>query len=161
MNSQDYLKLMETIFDSVNEGILVTDPNKKIIYYNNELSKWENLSKSEVIGRHLQDVYDVTEQESDHMLVTKSGKPMLEKYKHIIPKNGKKIDIVANTIPLFQDDKLICVYSVCRNVTQIKELLEKAIQLQGQLGSKSEQPDKMEPGILLTPSPIAVKPWDN
>jgi len=135
MNSQDYLKLMEQIFDSVNEGILVTDPHYKIIYYNNELSKWENLSKKDVIGKHLLDVYDVTEQESDHVLVTKSGKPMLGRYKHIIPKNGKKIDIVANTIPVFRDDKLICVYSICRNVTQIKELLEKTIQLQGQIGS--------------------------
>lgn len=136
MNSQDYLNLLETIFDSVTEGILVTDPDKKIIYYNNELAKWENLSKKDVIGKHLMDVYDVTEQESDHMLVTKSGKPMLEKYKHIIPKNGKKIDIVANTIPVFKENKLICVYSVCRNVTQIKELLEKTIQLQGQIGAE-------------------------
>ncbi|MEL7565176.1 MAG: sigma 54-interacting transcriptional regulator [Dehalobacterium sp.] len=136
MNSQDYLNLLETIFDSVSEGILVTDPNKKIIYYNNELAKWENLSKKDVIGKHLMDVYDVTEQDSDHMLVTKSGKPMLEKYKHIIPKNGKKIDIIANTIPVFKGNKLICVYSVCRNVTQIKELLEKTIQLQGQIGAE-------------------------
>jgi arginine utilization regulatory protein len=136
MNSRDYIKLLETIFDSVNEGILVTDPNKKIIYYNNELAKWENLSKKEVIGKHLMDVYDVTEQESDHILVTKSGEPMLEKHKHIIPKHGKKIDIMANTIPFFKDGKLMCVYSICRNVTQIKELLEKTIQLQGQIGSE-------------------------
>ena len=30
MNSRDYIKLLETIFDSVYEGILVTDPNKKL-----------------------------------------------------------------------------------------------------------------------------------
>jgi len=136
MNNQDYVNLLEKIFDSVSEGILVTDPDKKIIYYNNELAKWENLSKKDVIGKDLLDVYDVTEQDSDHMLVTKSGKAMLEKYKHIIPKNGKKIDIVANTIPVFKDNKLICVYSVCRNVTQIKELLEKTIQLQGQISAE-------------------------
>ena len=134
MNSRDYIKLLETIFDSVYEGILVTDPNKKIIFYNNELAKWENLSKKDVLGKHLMDVYDVTEQESDHIRVTESGEPLLEKHKHIIPKNGKKIDIIANTIPFFKDGKLLCVYSICRNVTQIKELLEKTIQLQGQIG---------------------------
>lgn len=135
MNNQDYLKLLKTILESISEGILVTDPNRKIIYYNNELAKWENLSKNDVVGKQLTEVYDVTEQGSDHILVTESGKPMLEKYKHILPRNGKRVDIIANTVPVFQDDKLIAVYSVCRNVTRIKELLEKTIQLQGQIGS--------------------------
>lgn len=135
MNNQDYLKLLETILNSIYEGVLVTDPNKKIIFYNNELANWENLDKKDVVGKHLLDVYDVAEQESDHIRVTDSGVSMLERYKHIFPRNGKKVDIVANTVPVFQDNKLIAVYSVCRNVTQIKELLERTIQLQGQISS--------------------------
>lgn len=134
MTNQDYLELLETILDSIYEGILVTDPERRILFYNNELAKWENLTKEDVIGKHVMEVYHVTEQESEHTRVTKSGKPMLEKYKKIFPKNGKNIDIVADTIPVFRNDKLIAVYSVCRNVTKIKELLEKTAQLQEQIG---------------------------
>lgn len=136
MTNQEYLKILETILDSVYEGILVTDPHKKIIYYNRELANWENLAKKDVVGKNLLDVYEVEEQDSTHVRVTDSGKAVLERYKHIFPRNGKKIDIVENTVPVYIKDKLIAVYSVSRNVTQIKELLEKTIQLQGQIGSE-------------------------
>ena len=137
MTNQEYLKLLETIVDSIYEGVFVTDPDRKIIFYNNELAKWEDMEKADVIGKNLMDVYDVAEADSDHFQVTVSGKAMLEKQKHIFPKNGKKVDIVADTVPFFQNGKLTAVYSVCRNVTQIKELLEKTIQLQGQIGVES------------------------
>jgi len=142
MNNQEYLKLLETIVNSVYEGVLVTDPQKNIIFYNNELAKWEDLEKADVLGKNLMDVYDVTETDSDHCQVTATGVAMLEKQKHIFPKNGKKVDIVADTVPFFHNGKLAAVYSVCRNVTQIKELLEKTIELQGQIGADSSLAQK-------------------
>ena len=123
------------LFDSIEEGVIVTDRDGKIIFYNSEMAKLEELALEDVVGMYLTDVYDaVTLENSEHLSVVLTGKPILEKHKTYFTNQGKVVNIVASTFPVLKNDEVIAVYSVCRNITKYKELLTKTMQLQEQIG---------------------------
>ena len=71
MNSRDYIKLWKQfLILSMKEFWLPI--RIKIIFYNNELAKWENLSKK-MFGKHLMDVYD--DRTRKRHIQTESGEP--------------------------------------------------------------------------------------
>ncbi|MHB1406814.1 MAG: sigma-54 interaction domain-containing protein [Desulfitobacteriaceae bacterium] len=132
-------KVLSAVFESIHEGIIVTDNTGKIIFYNSELGKLEALEPLSVIGKHLTEVYDaVTFDTSEHLSVTQSGQPVLEKRKTYFTANGKEITIVASTFPVYDEGKVVAAYSVCRDITKFKELLAKTMQLQDQIGQEQE-----------------------
>ncbi|KJR49332.1 Arginine utilization regulatory protein RocR [Desulfosporosinus sp. I2] len=129
------------LFDSIEEGVIVTDRDGKIIFYNSEMAKLEELAIEDVVGMYLTDVYDaVTLENSEHLSVVLTGKPVFEKHKTYFTNQGKEVNIIASTFPVLENDEVIAVYSVCKNITKYKELLTKTMQLQDQIGL--EGPDQ-------------------
>jgi arginine utilization regulatory protein len=130
------------IFDSIEEGVIVTDRNGKIIFYNSEMAKLEELLSEYVVGKYLTEVYDaVTLESSEHLSVVLTGEPVLEKHKTYFTNRGKEVNIVASTYPVLENNEVVAVYSVCKNITKFKELLTKAIQGQDQIGPDGRQRD--------------------
>lgn len=122
------------LFDSIEEGVIVTDRYGKIIFYNSEIAKLEDLAHENVVGKNLIEVYDaVTLENSEHLRVALSGEPVLDKHKTYFTNQGKEVNIVASTFPVIKNHEVIAVYSVCKNITKYKELLTKTMQLQDQL----------------------------
>ena len=123
------------LFNSIEEGVIVTDCDGKIIFYNSEMAKLEELLSENVVGRYLAEVYDaVTLESSEHLSVALTGEPILEKHKTYFTNKGKEVNIVASTFPVFGNGEVVAVYSVCKNITKFKELLTKTMQLQDQIG---------------------------
>ncbi|WP_227764414.1 sigma-54 interaction domain-containing protein [Zhaonella formicivorans] len=134
MESQELLiKILQDVLNSIHEGIIVTDRAGKIIFYNNELAKLEDLSPEKVIGKHLGEVYEVGEENSEHLQVIKTGKAIPETRRTYFTSDGKEITIVASAFPVYVGDEIVAVYSVCRDITKIKELLAQTMQLQEQI----------------------------
>ncbi|MDP4128438.1 MAG: sigma 54-interacting transcriptional regulator [Bacillota bacterium] len=130
------------IFDSIEEGVIVTDREGKIIFYNSELAKLEELLSENVVGKYLTEVYDaVTLESSEHLRVVLTGEPVLEKHKTYFTNQGKEVNIVASTYPVLENGEVIAVYSVCKNISKYKELLTKTIQSQDQIGLDGCQRD--------------------
>lgn len=137
MTDSTLVKIFEAMFNSIHEGIIVTDRAGKIIFYNSELAKLEQLLPQLVVGKHLTEVYDnVTMETSEHLSVLNTGIAFVEKRKTYFTKEGKEINIIASTFPVYQQDKIVAVYSICRDITKIKELLTKNIELQDQIGKE-------------------------
>ncbi|MDR3541626.1 MAG: sigma 54-interacting transcriptional regulator [Desulfosporosinus sp.] len=126
---------LRQLFNSIEEGVIVTDHEGKIIFYNSEMAKLEDLLPENVVGRYLTEVYDaVTLENSEHLSVVLTGKPILEKHKTYFTNKGKEVNIVASTFPVLENSEVVAVYSVCKNITKFKELLTKTMQLQDQIG---------------------------
>lgn len=131
------LALLERTLDAVSEGIIVTDTRGIIVYYNKALEKMEGLKGSEVTGRHLTEVYQVTPETSEHMAVVKTGEPVKELTKMFFTAEGREVNLMAGTYPVFEEGRVIGAFSVCRDVTRIKDLLSRNIHLQKQAQSES------------------------
>ncbi|ODA42879.1 sigma 54-interacting transcriptional regulator [Desulfosporosinus sp. BG] len=136
------VKTFSHIFDSIEEGVIVTDRHGKIIFYNSEMAKLEELVSENVVGKYLTEVYDaVTSESSEHLTAVLTGEPVLEKNKTYFTNKGKEVNIVASTYPVIENREVIAVYSVCKDITKFKELLTKTMQFQDQIGSDGRQRD--------------------
>lgn len=122
------------IFNSIEEGVIVTDRHGRIIFYNSEMAKLEELISENVVGKFLTEVYDaVTFESSEHLTAVLTGEPILEKSKTYFTNKGKEVNVLASTYPVLENNEVIAVYSVCKDITKFKELLTKTMQIQDQM----------------------------
>lgn len=136
------VQTLRHLFDSIEEGVIVTDRDGKIILYNSAMVKLEELLKENVVGRYLAEIYDaVTLENSEHLSVVLTGESILEKYKTYFTNKGKEVNIVASTFPVLENNEVVAVYSLCKNITKYKELLTKTMQLQDQIGLEGQRRD--------------------
>lgn len=126
-------KLLKTVLDAIHEGVQISDQNGVTVLYNWACERFEGLSREEVIGKKITEVYDVTEETSVHQTVLRTGESVLERYHQYFTVDGKKVDVIASTYPYWEDDKIAAVYSVNRDVTKIKEFVARTIELQKRL----------------------------
>ncbi|HBV88185.1 MAG TPA: sigma-54-dependent Fis family transcriptional regulator [Desulfosporosinus sp.] len=134
------VQVFRHLFNSIDEGVIVTDPEGKIIFYNAEMAKLEELLSEHVVGKHLNEVYDaVTVESSEHLSVALTHEPILEKHKTYFTNRGKEVTIVASTFPVIENDQVVAVYSVCKDITKFKELLTKTMQLHDQIGMEGQE----------------------
>jgi len=59
----EYANFM-SIFDQFDEGVVISDHDGKIVYYNETMGKIDDLSPVFAIGKRVTDVYDVTQDTS-------------------------------------------------------------------------------------------------
>lgn len=135
------LDFLRDIIDSINEGIIATNQEGKIIVYNKQLAEFEELNKNQIEGRYLPEIYDVTLETSDHMMVLKSKKPIKDLNRKYFTKSGRFIQLVASTYPFTKNNKVIGAFSVSRNVTKIREMFLKTMEVQQKAPSKMNHPD--------------------
>jgi len=129
-NAQWMLRCYETILDNINEGVIATDRDSNIIIYNRQLAEFEDLDKNEIMGKRLMDVYEWSMESSEHMQVLKTGIPIDESNYIVITHLGKQNQLVATTLPIFEDGEVAAAFSISRNVTKIREIYNRTIELQ-------------------------------
>lgn len=144
------LALLEKVLDTIYEGVIVTDTEGKIIFFNSALESMEGLKRSEVVGRYLSEVYKVSSEKFDHQLVIKSGKPYKEQSVTYFTAAGEEINLVASYYPVSYQGEIIGVFSLCRDFTRIKDLLTRNMNLQRQVHSKREDVKNLNNGTRYT-----------
>lgn len=135
------LKLLESALDAISEGILITDAEGRIVYLNRALEQMEGLKGSEVVGRHLTEVYQVTPENSEHLTVSRTGRPIKDLTKMHFTAEGREVNLVTSTYPVFSQNRVVGVFSVCRDVTRLRNLLSENLHLQKQVqhGSREQR----------------------
>ncbi|WP_407306959.1 sigma-54 interaction domain-containing protein [Desulfosporosinus sp. SB140] len=122
--------IYETILNSIHEGVLITDPNGYVIFYNQEIALLEGLSPEDVVGKHLSEIYSQPPDTSEHLRVSKTATPIKETYQKYFTRKGLEVHLVASTVPVLMHNELLAVYSVCREATHLKEMLLRTMQIQ-------------------------------
>ncbi len=144
------LALLEKVLDTVYEGVIVTDTEGKIIFFNSALESMEGLKRDEVVGRYLSEVYKVSSDKFDHQLVVESGEPYKEHSTTYFTAKGEEINLVASYYPVSHQGEIIGAFSLCRDFTRIKDLLTKNMILQRQVQSKREDAKNLNNGTRYT-----------
>ncbi|MDD2360196.1 MAG: sigma 54-interacting transcriptional regulator [Syntrophaceticus schinkii] len=128
------LYCLKTILDCVDEGIVMSDQENKITLYNKSYADHEGLSQDEVVGKHLDEVYD----SNVHATALKTGLPITDIYKTYSTRNGIEQEGMGKTYPVIKNNEVIAVFSVVKNVSVVRSLLQKAVELQEKLTNKME-----------------------
>lgn len=130
------LQLLDAIVDSISEGVIASNPEGKIVLYNKWLEMLEGRERKEILGKHITEVYDVTPETSEQLTVLETGKPIIDVNLNYIA-NKKEMHIVSSTFPLKDNGDTIAVYSVSRDITGIRRLLLRTVEIQDKMRSNS------------------------
>lgn len=126
--------LLQNILHNIDIGIHVIDENRKTIVYNEAMSRIEGLDAEYVLNKDLLEVFPSLDERSSTLIsALTEKKPIMDKAQIYINSKGQKIFSINSTIPIFVKDKVVAAMEIAKDVTYVKELSEKLIDLQNEL----------------------------
>ncbi|MTI49026.1 sigma-54 interaction domain-containing protein [Sporosalibacterium faouarense] len=135
--------LMQNILQSIDEGIHVIDSNGKTIMYNDVMEKLEGLEKEVVLNKKFSDVFPSLDEETSTLFtVMKTGRPILDRTQTYFNYKGQKITTINTTIPLFDNGRKLGAVEIAKDITKIKKLSEKLLDLQEELTKQNKENTK-------------------
>ncbi|MBI6872133.1 sigma 54-interacting transcriptional regulator [Clostridium aciditolerans] len=141
-NKDTKIYCLEKIIDSINDGIIISNYEGRIVLYNKSQEKLEELSSKEVVGKFLWEGYQSKPELSEHQKVFKTNTPIIDKYQAHSYKGGVAKYVSYSTYPIVKDGETIAVYSVCKNESSLQALLHETLELKRKLYSKSKYNEK-------------------
>lgn len=128
------------ILDYIEEGIHIVDKNGIIIYYNKFAQSIDGVEREKVLGRHLIEVYpSLSEKTSTLLTVMKTGQAIHKKEQQFLNYKGEKIVTINTSIPIRAKDKILGALEISKDVTTVKEMSEKIVDLQNRLYNNKDK----------------------
>lgn len=122
-----------TILNNMTEYVYIVDEQGCLQFINPAVEAFENLTNSEVKGKHIKELY--TQGESPTLKALYEQKTIPE-HENIYMLDGKQYHQLAKSFPLFAGDKLLGVCTVQRDMTLVSQVLSDNTALQ-----KNQQKD--------------------
>lgn len=99
------------------DGIMVANTKGEIEYFVTFRPDINNLKESEILGRHILDVYpNLSEEESSLLTVLKTGRPIFNQQQNLFTYKGQGINAINNTMPIKDGDTVIGAVDVSRYI---------------------------------------------
>ena len=131
--------LLQNILHNIDIGIHVIDENRKTIVYNDAMGRIEGLDPTQVLNRDLLEVFPSLDESSSTLInALTEKKPIFNKAQIYINSKGKKIFTVNTTLPIFIKDKVVGALEIAKDITYVKELSEKLMDLQNELNISAQ-----------------------
>jgi len=103
LDNADYL----SIFDEFSDGVLVTNAKGVIVYYNQAMSRIDELHPDKAISCKVTDVYDLDNSTSIVMQCLTKRKPIIDEPFYYRTRMGKFANTIHNAMPIFNKNKLV------------------------------------------------------
>jgi arginine utilization regulatory protein len=128
---------LDLVLDRLDQAVHVINCEGITIYYNQTAAEVEGLQASEVMGKHVLQVYpSLTLETSSLMEVLATGRPVLNQQQTIVSRTGRIITIHYSTFPLYREGMLVGACDLSRDITKIKEMSDRVMDLQAVLLDK-------------------------
>lgn len=112
------------IFDLLDDGIMVVDTNGKLVVYNKASEELDQLSRKDVIGKHIKDCFEISSYMSITLETLKNKKASVNIYQSYITLEGKKISSVSSSYPLMKDETMLGVLTITKDITKFNKTLD-------------------------------------
>ncbi len=145
-----YFDALIHAIDLINDGIHIVDASGKIVYYNVSAKHLDEIDMDKAIGRHILEVYpSLTFDTSTLLMVLRTGKPIYNIEQNFVNYKGDKISTLNSTIPIYYNNKVLGALEISRNITKVRELSEKIVNLQKELYEKNIGQEKTSKPIAM------------
>lgn len=125
----EYLHPFHTfIVEQAAVGVHAIDMFGKTIIYNNKMKEIEGLALEDVQDRSILELFNFEQEESTLLKVLQNGKSLLNVKQTYWNRNGIQITTINDTYPIFDQNKLIGVVELARDITALENLLHRPIQ---------------------------------
>ncbi|TCP57641.1 arginine utilization regulatory protein [Tumebacillus sp. BK434] len=132
--AREMVEMLRAILASIDEGIHAVDRDGITIYYNDAVARLDGLDPQEVIGKHILEVFPSLNNGTSTLLkVIETGERIPDLPQMYTNYRGYKVHTVNTTLPIVSGGKVIGALEVAKDLTRLKELNEKLIDLQAQV----------------------------
>ena len=133
MKGKDYLAILESLSELIDEGIQCIDTNGVTFFYNEKMAELEETDRNYVIGKPFNEIYPAfPEGESTLMRAIREQEPTLNKQQTYFNMIGKEITTINTTVPIMRGDEVICAIEIAKDITNLKEMTDKIIEFQSE-----------------------------
>lgn len=140
MNDLFFRENIFEILDYIEQGIHIIDRNGIIIYYNKFAQTIDGVERDKVVGRYLIEAYpSLTEKTSTLLTVIRTGESIRKKEQTFVNYKGEKITTVNTSIPIRSRGKILGALEISKDITAVKEMSEKIVDLQNKLYNNKEK----------------------
>lgn len=119
LNKTDYL----SIFDDFSDGVIVTDDRGVVVYYNQAMSRIDELNIDDVISSKITEVYDLDDSTSIIMQCLAIQKPMIDQPNYYRTRMGKFANTIHTVMPIFKKSKLVGAICFVRDYHAMVEII--------------------------------------
>ncbi|MDO4541539.1 MAG: sigma 54-interacting transcriptional regulator [Bacillota bacterium] len=124
-------------FDRITEAIYVCDIGGNLVYFNKAAEKLDGYLLKDVKGRSTFDLYGLDETNSPMLKALVTEKPIHnEEFSYYV--NGKEIVQLCNAGPIYDEGKLVGAYTIQRDLTMFRDMVERNIALQRELSKQKK-----------------------
>jgi arginine utilization regulatory protein len=119
-----------SIMDSLDEGVIITDDQGIIQYYNETQCQIDDMDVEFVAGKKVTEIYELCGNTSHIMVCLKLGRPIRNKTFFYKTKLGKVANTICSTFPIYKGSRIcgaICFvkdYQILRNTTPVVSIPE-------------------------------------
>lgn len=103
LDDSDYL----SIFDDFSDGVLVTNAQGVIVYYNRAMSRIDELPPGNVLSRKITEIYDLDDATSIIMQCLEKQTPIIDEPIYYRTRMGKFANTIHNVMPIFSKGTLV------------------------------------------------------
>ncbi|MFZ5651196.1 MAG: sigma-54 interaction domain-containing protein [Bacillota bacterium] len=134
------IETLKVVLDHVDWGVQITDEKGCTVFYNKQASRTEGIPQSDALGRNVLDMFpSLSDEESTIIQVLRTGRPLLKKEQEVTNLYGQKVYLYSNTLPIVIDGRICGAVDISKDLSLIKDLAEKVVNLQGKLNSYHRQ----------------------
>ncbi|SCZ80205.1 sigma-54 interaction domain-containing protein [Acidaminobacter hydrogenoformans] len=138
--SQDslMLSLFKETIDKVSEGIQIFDRNGYFIHGNPASEALEGYDTIDFKGKHLLDLYDLSEEMSTTLSVIRTKKPVINRCDRFQAKNNKELVTINSGFPLMIQDEIYGACAFESDLSVINNIKNRSFNLEAFI--RNEQP---------------------
>ncbi|MGE5703761.1 MAG: sigma-54 interaction domain-containing protein [Clostridia bacterium] len=149
MPMSETVEMLQAILSTIDEGIHVVDANGITIFYNHVAAALDGLTQEEVLGKPLLEVFPSLDQQTSTLLrVIENGQPILSQPQTYTNWRGVRVETINTTLPVRVGRRLIGAVEVAKDIRKLRELSERLIDLQAQIGKPKRTKQLETDGIV-------------
>lgn len=136
MHDGQYKEILVALLGLINEGVHIVDSQGVSIFYNQVMSKIEQMPEKTVVGERFEDAFFHMGLETSTICqALQTGQATVDQPQRYINASGKYIYTINTTVPVREADGTpVAVIEVANDITQLSELSDKLAQLQAEAG---------------------------
>ncbi len=113
------------VFEGLTAGIIITDHQGTIIYYNRAMARIDGSEPDQVLNKKPAEVYEVTEDTSMIMQCLRSGKPIVDRPFYYRTRMGRVANTIHSVYPLQKNKRLCGTICIIREYTILEKTIRK------------------------------------
>lgn len=136
----NYKKILESIIDNLDEGIIITDTNANITFYK-ECNKRNvtGIKDKNPLGKNILEVFPhLSEENSTFYNVLKNKKPIINRVQSYRNHLGNSVSVVTSTIPILSNGVVEGAFEIFKDLTLVWNLSEKVMNLEKEISNSKE-----------------------